>query len=203
MAKPRRRRAGTARPARSSATPDSPEDVSQHRAEGHHRAPIKTLVAGQLRQGLAFGLAVIALLGGLTAWLGFRANADDETRRQREHFLEAGRASAIMLTTVKHNEVESDVKHIVDSSTGVFLEDFQKRTPSFLEIVRRTQADTEGTIAEAGLESLNGDRADVLVAVSVKTSLAGVDSPARLWRMRVAIQQVGGDMKLSNMEFIP
>lgn len=169
----------------------------------HHRTPIKTLLASRFRQGFVFGLAVIALLGGLTAWLGFRTSADDEAQRQRAHFLEAGRASAIMLTTVKHNEVESNVKQIVNSSTGVFLEDFQRRSPSFVEIVRRTQADTDGTIAEAGLESSNGDRAEVLVAVSVKTSLAGVDSPARLWRMRVEIQRVGRDMKLSNVEFIP
>lgn len=200
MAQPRLGRAGTAGSACSSDTHDNPEELSQQRAE---RTPVKTLVASRFRQGLVFGLAVIALLGGMTAWLGFRMSADDEVQRQRAHFLEAGRASAVMLTTVKHNEVESNVKQIVDSSTGAFLEDFQKRAPSFVEIVRRTQADTDGTVAEAGLESMNGDRAEVLVAVSVKTSLAGVDSPARLWRMRVAIQRVGRDMKLSNVKFIP
>jgi Mce-associated membrane protein len=151
---------------------------------------------------MALGLITIGMLGGLIGWLAIHTNAADEAQRQRARFLEAGRQSAIMLTTVKHDDVDSDVKHIVDSSTGVFLADFHNRSQAFVDTVRRTQSNTQGTIAEAGLESVRGDQADVLVVVSVKTSLAGTDSPARLWRMRVAIQKVGHDMKLSNVEFI-
>jgi len=156
----------------------------------------------QPRQGLAFGLVTVALLGALTAWLGVRAQAADGLQHQRVRFLEAGRQSAIMLTTVKHNDVESDVKRILDSSTGAFLADFRNRSQSFVDTVKRTRSDTEGTIAEAGLESVHGDQADVLAAVSVKTSLAGVDSPTRLWRMRIAVQKIGTEVKLSNVEFI-
>ncbi|WP_179474917.1 mammalian cell entry protein [Mycolicibacterium vinylchloridicum] len=154
------------------------------------------------RDLLIFGLTAVILLSALTAGLGIRAHAAYGRDDARAHFLEAGRQSAIMLTTVKHAEVEADVKHLIDSSTGPFLADFRERSQSFVDTVKRTQSNTEGTIAEAGLESVHGNRADVLVAVSVKTSLAGVDSPARLWRMRLAVEKVGNDVKLSDVAFI-
>jgi Mce-associated membrane protein len=163
---------------------------------------VRTPARQRALQRLAFGLVTIAALAALTVWLALRIGAASEMQRQRAHFLEAGRDSAIMLTTVKYEEVESDVKRIVDSSTGPFLADFRNRSQEFADTVKRTKSHTQGTIAEAGLESVRGDQADVLVVVSVKTSLAGADSPARLWRMRIAIQQIGHDMKLANVEFM-
>ncbi|MCX2934076.1 mammalian cell entry protein [Mycobacterium sp. CVI_P3] len=154
------------------------------------------------RDELAFGLIVVTLLSALIAWLGIRAHAAEDLRQARAQFLEAGRQSAIMLTTVKHDDVDADTKRIIDSSTGAFLADFRNRSQNFVDTVRRTQSNTEGTVAEAGLESVRTDGADVLVAVSVKTSLAGIDSPARLWRMRIAVQRTGDEIKLSNVEFI-
>ena len=107
-----------------------------------------------------------------------------------------------MLTTVNHEDVEAAAERIIDSSAGAFLADFRNRSQGFVDTVRRTQSNTEGTIAEVGLKSVQGDHADVLVAVWVKTSLAGVDSPARLWRMLIAVQKVSNDIKLTNVEFI-
>lgn len=154
------------------------------------------------RDGIVFGLFAVALLTALVVFLGIRAHAADGLQHARARFLEAGRQSAIMLTTVNHEDVEAAAERIIDSSAGAFLADFRNRSQGFVDIVRRTQSNTEGTIAEVGLKSVQGDHADVLVAVWVKTSLAGVDSPARLWRMLIAVQKVSNDIKLTNVEFI-
>lgn len=195
------------RPARASGTA---LDSKQHdpALTGADNAPTKPVTPSSprpqqgLRQAIAFGLVAVALLGALTAWLGMRVLAADGVQDQRPRFLAAGRQSAIMLTTVKHDDVESDVKRIIDSSTGAFLADFQNRSRAFVDTVTRTKSNTAGTVAEAGLESVHGDQADVLVAVSVKISLAELDSPARLWRMRLTVQRVGNDIKLSNVQFV-
>jgi Mce-associated membrane protein len=61
-----------------------------------------------------------------------------------------------------------------------------------------------GTVTAAGLESSTANDAQVLVAVSVKTSNIGAaEAEPREWRMRISVQKVGSDVKISNVEFVP
>jgi Mce-associated membrane protein len=54
------------------------------------------------------------------------------------------------------------------------------------------------------VESESGDKADVLVAVSIKTTNLGVDDPApRQWRMRITVEKTGSETKISNVAFVP
>src|SRR4029450_11877223 len=93
---------------------------------------------------------------------------------------------------------------ILDSATGTFYDEFQKRAQPFVEVVKQAQSKSEGTIAEAGLESESDNGAQVLVAVTVKTSNAGApDQAPRAWRMRISVQKVGDDAKVSNVDFVP
>ena len=44
----------------------------------------------------------------------------------------------------------------------------------------------------------------MLVAVTVKSSnVAAADQPPRAWRMRLSVLRVGGNVKVSNVEFVP
>lgn len=67
----------------------------------------------------------------------------------------------------------------------------------------KTQSKTEGTVTEAGIESVSADSARVLVAVSVKTSnIAAPEQRPRLWRMRIDVQRVGDVAKVTNVGFV-
>jgi Mce-associated membrane protein len=60
-----------------------------------------------------------------------------------------------------------------------------------------------GTITEAGLESQTADSAQVLVAVTVTTSNVGAPQPdPHAWRIRISVQKVGDQAKVSNVEFV-
>lgn len=155
------------------------------------------------RLALIVVLVTLATLFALVGWLGFQTYEVVNDQHQRAQFLAAGRDGATRLTTISPENAEAEVKKILDSSTGPFHEDFQKRSPSFIEMVERMQSKTEGTVIEAGLESVNGNQADVLLAISVKTSLAGAEAPARLWRMRISVQRVGTTEKVSNVQYVP
>ncbi|CQA03226.1 MCE associated membrane protein [Mycobacteroides abscessus] len=88
-------------------------------------------------------------------------------------------------------------------SAGSFYVDFQQRSPAFSEIVKKTQSKTEGTVTDAGIESISGDSARVLVAVAVKTSnLAAPQQRPRLWRMRIDVQRIGDTAKVTNVGFV-
>jgi Mce-associated membrane protein len=163
--------------------------------------------AGQphgLRLALALGLVIVTALGGLVGWLGFRADQSHQREQQRATLLAAARQGALNLTTISYTEVDADITRILDSATGTFHDDFEKRSQPFVEVVKKAQSKSQGTITEAGLESMQGDNARALVAVTVTTSNAGAaQQEPRSWRMRIDVKKVGEDAKVSNVEFIP
>jgi Mce-associated membrane protein len=156
-----------------------------------------------IRLALVLGLVMVLALAGLVSWLGHRAYESHQAQEQRRLFLQVGRQGALNLTTISYTETQADVQRILDSATGSFYDDFQKRSPAFIEIVKQAQSKSEGTVTEAGLESEGGDQGQVLVAVTVKTSTAGTAEPQpRAWRMRIGVQKVGDGAKVSNVEFV-
>ena len=157
-----------------------------------------------LRLALALGLLMVTALGGLVGWLGFRADESHQREQQRAMFLAAARQGALNLTTISYTEVDADIKRILDSATGTFHDDFEKRSQPFVEVVKQAQSKSEGKVTEAGLESIQGDNARALVAVTVTTSNAGAaQQEPRSWRMRIDVQKVGDMAKVSNVEFVP
>ncbi len=73
-----------------------------------------------------------------------------------------------------------------------------------VDAVKQAQSKSMGTVTEAGLESGADDDAQVLVAVAVKTSNAvAAEQQPRVSRMRIAVQKVGDQAKVSNVEFVP
>ncbi|HTI77353.1 MAG TPA: Mce protein [Mycobacterium sp.] len=152
------------------------------------------------------GLVLVVALAGLTGWLGFRTYQSHQTNEQEKLFLSVGRQGALNLTTIDWQHADADVQRILDSATGTFYDDFQKRAQPFVEVVKQAQSKSEGTIAEAGIEpdTITNDGAQVLVAVAVKTSNAGApDQAPRAWRMRITVQKIGDEAKVSNVEFVP
>lgn len=73
-----------------------------------------------------------------------------------------------------------------------------------MEVVKQVQFKSAGTVSEAGFLNENRDRAQVLVAVSVKTSTAAaVEQDPRRWRLRIDLQKTPDGAKVSNVEFVP
>jgi Mce-associated membrane protein len=140
---------------------------------------------------LVTGLVVLVVLAALVGWLSYRAHQSSAAQHQRELFVQVGRQGAVNLT-------------ILDTATGSFHDDFASRSQPFIDVVKQSKSTTVGTITEAGVESESGDSAQILVAVTVKTSNAAApEQELRSWRMRVGVQKVGADVKVANVEFVP
>lgn len=153
---------------------------------------------------LVVGVVAVLALSGLGGWLGYGVYRDRQDGVLRNEFLAAGRQGALNLTTIDYTHADADVQRILDSSTGQFRDDFSKHAPAFIDVVKRAQSKTRGSITDAGVESSTGESARVLVAVSVNTTNAGAsDQAPRHWRMRVDVQKVGDTMKVSNVGFVP
>jgi Mce-associated membrane protein len=162
-----------------------------------------------VRLATIIGLVVVLALAGLVGWLGFRASESHKAEQQRELFLQVGRQGAVNLTTIDFEHADADVQRILDSATDTFYDDFSKRSQPFVDVVKQAQSKSVGTVTSAGIEAPAGDspdpnQAQVLVAVTVKTSNAGAaDQEPRAWRMRLTVKKVGDEAKVSNVEFVP
>jgi Mce-associated membrane protein len=160
--------------------------------------------ASGFRLALAVGLTAVLVIDGLGGWLGYgayRLHGEDQLRQQ---FLAVGKQEALNLTTIDYTEADEDVQRVLDSSSGEFHDDFSKRAPAFIDVVKQAQSKTQGTVTDAGIESVERDQAQMLVAVTVKTSTVGAqEEQSRPWRMRIAVQKVGDGAKVTNVEFVP
>ena len=156
------------------------------------------------RWATLFGLAVVVALAAVMGWFGFRLHQSHQAQAQRSQFLQVARQGALNLTTIDWQHADADVRRILDGATGEFYDDFAKRSQPFIDVIKQAKASTVGTITEAGLESETADTAQALVAVSVQTSNPGeTDQVPRAWRMRIYMQRVGDQVKVSNVGFVP
>lgn len=156
------------------------------------------------RAALVVGLSIMVALGVTAGWLGYRTYGLYRTDQQRTMFVEAARQGAVDLTTIDWQRADADVQRILDSATGTFLEDFQRRSQPFLQVVEKAQSKSVGTVTAAAFESATDDQAKVLVAVSVSTSTGAAPAEApRAWRMRITVQRLGDEIKVANVEFVP
>ena len=170
---------------------------------GRRRQQAARLRLSRVGQALVASAVAVATLAGLVGWLGYRAYDRHQAQVQRDLFIQTARQGAVNLTTISYTEIDADVQRILDSATGAFREDFEKRSRPFVEVVKAAQSQSEGTITEAGLESVRGDSAQVLVAVAVKSRTAAGEQSPREWRMRIDVQAVGEGVKVSNVVFVP
>jgi Mce-associated membrane protein len=159
--------------------------------------------ASHVRLALVVGVAAVVFVTSIGGWLGFQTYKSHQAQAQRQLFLQMGRQCALNLTTIDWQHADDDVQRLLNSATGKFLDQFSQRKQPFIEVVKKAQSKSVGTITEAGLESDSGNQAQVLVAVSIKTSnLGAADQPPREWRMRITVEKAGNDVKVSNVSFV-
>jgi Mce-associated membrane protein len=155
--------------------------------------------------GLLVGVLIVCVLAGLVGWLGVTAYQAHSAQQQRQLFLQAGRQGALNLTTIRYADVDSDVQRVLDASTGKFYDEFKSHTTEFAAAVRQAKSSSTGDVSEAGIESVDGDTARVLVTVAVRTAtVEGQSQEPRYWRMRVVVKKVDQSAaKVADVEFVP
>lgn len=163
--------------------------------------------AAAVTRARGIGAAVIAALVALASvnlWLGYRDHLLRSTQRMHQQMIEAAQVGVVSLTTIDHEQADEDVRRILDASTGSFRDDFAQRATGFADAARKAQSKSVGTVAAAGLESVDGDVGRVLVALTVMTSNRGVpERQPRAWRVRVTVVNADDAYKVSGVEFIP
>lgn len=182
------------------------EETAAPATRGRHsfpKEPRKKMSA--VATTLVGGLVLVLALGATAGWLGYRVYQNHEAEQLRNLYVQVGRQGALNLTTIDYNSVDADVQRILDSATGGFYDEFQGRAQPFAQVVTQMKSKSAGNVTEAGLESLSDEGGEVLVAVTVNTTVEGQPQQGpRSWRMRILVQKTGDDeAKVANVEFVP
>ena len=131
---------------------------------------------------------------------------DTIQRRQREAAFVAGAKEGVVnMTSLDFKKAKEDVQRVIDSTTGEFRDDFKRQAPDFTRVVEESKATTVGTVNAAAIQSVNGNSAMVMVSATsrVINSQGGKEQPPRLWRLKVKVTEVGGQYKMSKVEYVP
>ena len=157
----------------------------------------------EVRLAVAVGAVAVLASAVLAGWTSYGAWRCYQADQQRELFLRFARQSAQDMTTISHTEVESDVQRILDLSIGQFHDDFAQRRQPFIEHIKNERSTSQGTVVEAGLESVGGNSARALVTVAVKLTKAD-NGQQKLdgFRLRLDLQRVGAGVKVSDVEYV-
>ncbi|OBJ68083.1 hypothetical protein [Mycobacterium sp. 1274756.6] len=161
-------------------------------------------LAGRFSRPLSVGMILVVIAGAVAGWLGYQSYQARAKQQQRQLLLQVGRQAVLNLTTIDWQHAEADVQRILDSATEDFYEEFSQRQGPFIDVVKKAQSKSVGTISEAALWSDDAGEAEVLAAVAVETKNIGAEEQdPRNWRMKVTVKMVDGEAKVSNVEFVP
>lgn len=159
------------------------------------------------RFGQTAGLAVAALLTAaaltLTALMLWQHSRVAAQRAEDRRFVDAARDGVVALLSIDHSRARADVQRVLDLSTGQFHADFDRSADDFIKTAEESQAVTKGTVNLAALDSVDGDRAVVLIAaISEVTNVNGARQDPRPFRMSVTVTREGEECKMSDVEFV-
>ncbi|MGA5542674.1 Mce protein [Mycobacterium sp. NPDC051198] len=178
------------------------EAADEESDEAEHAAPERRRFLRSQTAAVLGGVLVVALVA-LTGWLGYDYYQVHQEQQRRDMFMETARQGATNLTSIDWEHADDDVQRVLDSSTGRFYDDFEKRSKSFLDVVKQIKSKSVGTVTASALDTYSEDKADVLMSVTIRSTNAGVpEQDPQVWRMVLTVQDVEGKAKVSNVEFI-
>jgi Mce-associated membrane protein len=148
---------------------------------------------------------ILAICGLLAAsgWMLWHHHTVLAERQRSAAYVAAARQGVVNLTSLDFNKAKEDVQRVLDSATGEFRDDFQRRADDFVSVVKDSKAVTEGSVKASAVESMSKDSAVVLVLANERvTNSAGAKDDPRAFRFRVSVVRDGDQLKISKVEFV-
>jgi Mce-associated membrane protein len=189
-------------------TPKAPQPSKASKSPAASTEPTRRRlrVPGLSRLSKLLTAAAILVICGLlsvSGWMLWHHQSVLNERQRSAAFVAAARQGVINLTSLDFNKAKEDVQRVLDSATGEFRDDFQRRADDFASVVKDSKAVTQGSVAATAVESMGKDSAVVLVLANERiTNSAGAKDDPRAFRFRVSVVRDGDQLKISKVEFV-
>jgi Mce-associated membrane protein len=148
-------------------------------------------------------IAVLVTLVVTGVGQGRQMRRDADVRADRSAAVKAARSEVLALTQVSTATSDEAIRKLIAGATDDFQAQLQDQAETFRAAVSQSKVTSTGSIAAAGLTSLEGAKATVLVAASgtVKNTKATQAAP-RTYRMTVRLEKVKDRWLVAGLEFV-
>lgn len=188
-----------AEPAEEPESPSTPTESTPRRL----RVPRVAGLSGLGMPLAAATIVAICALLGASGWMLWHHHTVLAERQRSAAYVAAARQGVINLTSLDFNNAKEDVQRVLDSATGEFKDDFQRRADDFASVVKDSKAVTQGSVRATAVESMSKDSAVVLVLANERiTNSAGAKDDPRAFRFRATVVRDGDQLKISKVEYV-
>jgi Mce-associated membrane protein len=189
----------TPEPAETPESPSTPAESTPRRL----RVPRVAGLSGLGMPLAAATIVAICALLGASGWMLWNHHTVAAERQRSAAYVAAARQGVINLTSLDFNNAKEDVQRVLDSATGEFKDDFQRRADDFASVVKDSKAVAQGSVRATAVESMSKDSAVVLVLANERiTNSAGAKDDPRAFRFRVTVVRDGDQLKISKVEYV-
>lgn len=184
---------------------DAEEDYGEEAAEPKPKPAWRRWVPSLSSVATVTAFLTACAFVGFTVYMVMQHRHANQREQREAAFAAGARRGIINMTSLDYNKAREDVQRVIDSATGEFKDDFQSRANDFTSVVAQSKSITEGTVNATAVESMNGNSAVVLVSATsrITNSPPGKAEAPRIWRLRVTVTEVGGQFKMSKVEYVP
>jgi Mce-associated membrane protein len=151
------------------------------------------------------GGAAVLLVAALV-WLVIQTRTEAEQRDDETAALAVARQTVVNLLTIDPATAKAALQRLEDASTGEFKQQVVAEGDQFGTVVDQAEVNATGTISEAGVRTLSGDRATVLVsAVGLVKNTETPQGEPRQYRMVLGLQRdaASGNWLVAKLDFVP
>ncbi len=183
------------------------EAVEEAGIDSEPETPARRRLRGTPLQAIASTLAVL-VIAGLLAGTGYMVwqhrKATDERHRTAE-FSAAARQGVVNLMSMDYTKAEESVQRVIDDSTGKFKDQFSEGSDDLIKAMQDSKVITKVTVNNTAVESMTADSAVVLIAATSERGDAKAtqaDKQPRVWRVALTVVRDGGQLKMSDVQFV-
>lgn len=152
---------------------------------------------------LALVIALGAALIGAVVLIGVKSISDDDDEASAKGQVDSGalvaaKQEALAFFSLDHTQVEADVAKVLALATGQFKTEYAANSQQVIDQVKQKKIVSVATIPDGGVavESVSGDRAQILVVVDVDRKI-GTKSDRLRNRARLVLEKVGREWLVS------
>ncbi|WP_113703629.1 hypothetical protein [Nonomuraea lactucae] len=137
--------------------------------------------------------ALLVLLAAAALWIGVRERDEQARADDRRAAIDAAGAHAVSLLSLHHQTVDADAQRILATSTGAARKEYEAGLDRLRKTTIANKVVQNGVLRAAGLVSMSGGTAKVLVVADVDIRWEGSKSPPqdRFYRWSMDLAKVG------------
>ncbi|MEV4251775.1 hypothetical protein AB0J52_01255 [Spirillospora sp. NPDC049652] len=155
---------------------------------------IAAVVLGVLAAALAVATAVV----GVQYWSADRHDGD------RKAVLQSARQTGVNLASIDYKTVQKGIERVTSGMTGDIKNQWATQAKQIADIATKSQSTSSVQQVRAGIVSMDGGSAEVLVSITATTTSPKVpNGQPRYYRFAMDMSKIKGKWLVSKMGMVP